>query len=448
MLDHLWWHRWPLRPGQVPNCCDVGWDDGGVSRSVRREPGGLTRRQRYVRRPWVVVSVLLIVGLAGCGSAGDTVTAFNGPEAASTLSHASGPAEGWVELPRSPLGPRARSVGVWTGREVLLVGGDTFMCPPSASCVAPVDPPLVDAAAFDPSTGAWRTTASSPVAFSWASTAVLGDDVYFLVPGESGRPKAETAFLRYSIAADAWTQLPRPPFGRSSYSIIAAGAVIVASAGSDEHGREPDQLFDPAAQTWEELPAAPLSPAFDRVMTWSGTHLYVFDHELVANPGSERPSLTRAARLDLGSRTWERLPDSEILGTGPWLADATLLVTPMLGGADGGEVNNWGRSYPYGGIFDSSTSAWLPLPTPPAGAQGAGVIGTRNAFYVATGGSLLDLESRSWIDLPRLPDATAYTERTVLSAGPDAFVFGGVRWLDGTNGELLGDAWIWRSGRG
>ena len=407
-------------------------DGGRAGQAAIWEPGALPVRQRCVRRS-CVVSILLAIGLTGCGSQRDGVIATN-------------EAEGWVELPRSPLTARAHSVGVWTGREVLLVGGDTFMCPPSASCVAPVDPPLADAAAFDPSTGAWRTVASAPVAFSWASTAVLGDDVYFLVPHVSYRPASETAFLRYSIAADAWTQLPAPSVGRSWYSILAAGEVIVAGAGSDEWGPEPLQRFDPVAQAWEELPSAPLPPAFDRVMTWSGTHLYVFDHELVPSPGSEGPSLTRAARLDLDSGAWERLPDSEILGTGPWLVDATFLVTPMLGSEDGGEVNNWGRRYPYGGIFDSSTLTWLPLPAPPAGAQGAGAIGASDALYFATSGSVLDLRSRSWIDLPRLPDAGSYTERTVLTAGPDAFVFGGVRWDGGTKGELLGDTWIWRSG--
>jgi hypothetical protein len=213
---------------------------------------------------------------------------------------------------------------------------DRYMCPPSADCVAPVDPPLADAAAFDPSTGTWRTVASAPVAFSWASTAVLGDDVYFLVPPESRRPQSETTFLRYSIAADAWAQLPGPTVGRSWYSILAAGEVIVAWAGSDEWGREPLQRFDPVGQNWKELPAAPLSPAFDRVLTWSGTHLYVFDHELVPSPGSERPPLTRAARLDLSSRAWERLPDSEILGT-----RTVVCGCHVLGDAHVGKRGRW-----------------------------------------------------------------------------------------------------------
>ena len=400
-----------------------------------------------LRSARVIASALLVLGLASCGSTGDAgVAGSTHPKTSSTRSEASGPAEGWVELPAAPLAARARTVAVWTGREVLLVGGDTFMCPPTADCAAPEDPPLADGAAFDPSTGAWRTIASSPVAFSWASTAVVGDDVYFLVPSGTGAG-VQAAFLRYSTAKNSWAKLPLPKRGQAWYQLVAADETIVAFSGSDERGEEPDLVFDPAANAWQELAADPLSPAFGRAMTWSGAHLYLFDHELVPNPGSERPSLTRAARLDLDSGKWERLPDSEILGTGPWFAGGTVLVTPTLGSEDGGEINNWGRSYPNGGIFDTASATWLPLPAPAAGTSSAGVIGSRDALYTTTGGSLLDLESNSWIEFPHLPGQRAGEERTVVSAGADAFVFGGVRWADGMRGELLDDAWIWRSGR-
>ncbi len=394
----------------------------------------------------VVASALIVFGLASCGSDRDAgLTASTGPKTGSTPGGAPEPAQGWAELPASPLTPRARAVEVWTGDVVLVVGGDTFTCPPNADCAAPTDPPLADGAAFDPSTGAWRTIASSPVAFSWASTAVLGDEVYFLVPGPTGSREPEATFLRYSVAGNSWAQLPRPPSGES---LVAAGQSIVAFAGSDERGEKPDLVFDPRENAWRELPADPLSPEYDRVMTWSGAHLYLFDHELVPNPGSDRPSLTRAARLDLVSGTWERLPDSEILGTGPWFGNGTTLVTPMPGSADGGEVNNWGRGYPDGGIFDTATATWSSLPAPPPDAAGAGVIGSRDALFTASEGSLLDLETNSWIELSPIPGHRTDDERRVVSAGADAFVFGGVRWAGKGSGELLADAWIWRSGRG
>jgi hypothetical protein len=43
-------------------------------------------------------------------------------------------------------------------------------------------------------------------------------------------------------------------------------------------------------------------------------------------------------------RIRRRLPDSELLTTGPWIPVDGKLVNPSLGSADGGEVNNWGRT--------------------------------------------------------------------------------------------------------
>ena len=220
------------------------------------------------------------------------------------------------------------------------VGGDTFLCPPGADCVAPDDPPLADGAAFDPGTGSWRTIASAPVAFSSASTAVVGDEIYFLVAGSAGWSGADPAFLQYSIGADAWQELPRPAGDLSWYRLVAADGVVVAYRSSDESGDRPDLVFDASrGGVWEELPEDPLSPGFDRTMVWSPPHVYLFNHELVPNPGSAEPTATRAAQLDLGTGEWRRLPDSEILGTGPWFVEDQTMVNPDLGGADGGDVN-------------------------------------------------------------------------------------------------------------
>lgn len=314
-------------------------------------------------RSRVIASVLFLVVAAGCGSNGRSGIAATSKR---RIEVAHG---GWVELPRPPLTPRAQAVEVWTGREVLVMGGVNFVCPPNADCALPLHPPFVDGAALDPATETWKKIAPAPIAFSSASTAVVGNAVYLLVPDGAG-----IAFLRYSIADDAWTRLPLPAADASPYRLVAAGAVVIAFAFSDELGAKPDLAFDPAARTWNALPADPLSPGFDREMAWSGADLYLFDHELVPSPNSERPSITRAARLHIGSPRWERLPDSEILGTGPWLTDGSKLVSPVPGSADGGEVCNWGRSYPNGGVFDTATSTWSALPRPPTDAI-AGAVG-------------------------------------------------------------------------
>jgi hypothetical protein len=379
------------------------------------------------------------LGLVACGSS----------EAPVVDESAAAPAAEWVELPTPPLRPRSHVVGVWTGREVFFVGGDTSLCPPNADCDVPDDPPLADGAAFDPSTESWRTIAPAPVAFSSASTAVVGDDIYFLVAGSAGWRGAEPAFLRYSIGGDGWQELATPAGDLGWYQLVAADGVVVAYSSSDEGGGRPDLVFDPSrGGMWEELPEDPLAPGFDRTMVWSRPRLYLFDHELVPNPGSAEPTLTRAARLDPGTGEWERLPDSEILGTGPWFVEDQVMVNPDLGGADGGEVNDWGRRYPNGGVFNTGSAAWSDLPAAPTrAAYSVGVLGSSSALIYGTNGWLLDLESGSWIELPELPEPGAEIQRPVVAAGADAVVFGGERWRDGLDGELLGDAWIWRSGR-
>lgn len=43
---------------------------------------------------------------------------------------------------------------------------------------------------------------------------------------------------------------------------------------------------------------------------------------------------------------------------GSWTWTGQRLVDPTLGGADGGQVNNYGRVIPYGGRLDPATGDW------------------------------------------------------------------------------------------
>jgi hypothetical protein len=352
---------------------------------------------------------------------------------------------GWREVPQGPLSPREAAFGIWTGEEILLVGGsDSRPCPPTAGCVAPPEP-LPDGAAFDPGTGTWRRLSETPGAFAWTQGVVLAETVYLWAPGTA--EASDAAFMSYELEADRWRRLPLPPGDGAGYhGLVEAGNRLVAYAGSDEWAEQPDVVFDPAARRWSELPPDPLSPSFDRTMAWTGRELVLFDHELVPNPGSAEPSLTRAAAFDFEAGAWRVLPDSEILGSGPWVRSAGRLVNPMLGGADGGETNNWGRTYPYGGIYDPADRKWLPLPDPPSGetALTAGVITDRGAAYYAAEGWVLDTRTETWIELPPREEDVLLTGQTLVAAGEELFVFGGARWeQDGLEATLLDDASVW-----
>jgi hypothetical protein len=388
------------------------------------------------RLPLALALVVAAVALAVAACGDGAVAPPPGPETG---------AGGWRALPPSPLSPRDGAIALSIGDEVVFVGGsDARPCPPSAGCLPPDRAPLADGAAFRPATGSWQRIADAPVPVEWAATAVVGDVAYLLVPGNRGRPGAPAAFLAYRAGADRWLRLPAPPGDpQRDASLVAAGGGIVAVSGSDERGEAPDLLFDPAARAWSRLPPDPLSPSFDRAAAWDGREPVLFDHALVPNPGSTEPALTRAAALDLGSGSWRRLPDSDMLGTGPWFRARGRLVSPLLGGADGGEVNGWGRFVPYGGVLDPRPGVWSRLPDPPTrDGFGAGVLVRDRANYFGHRGWVLDVSAGRWTAIPELDRGPLVTGRSAGAAGRDLVVFGGARW-EGARGALLDDAWAW-----
>jgi hypothetical protein len=216
-------------------------------------------------------------------------------------------------------------------------------------------------------------------------------------------------------------------------------------------------IFDPATNAWSELPDDPLPRPFDRTIAWSGRELVLFAREIVPQPGAAEPSLVIAAALDLDTGEWRRLPDSEILGQGAcWFEHDGRLILPALGSADGGEVGNWGRPCPYGGILDPRSGEWFDLPGPPRDLDrgsgedfAGGILAGDEADYFGARGWILDAPAGEWIEIPALDNEDALiTGRTVAASGWRMLVFGGVPWGgQGLRGEFLNEAWIW-SARG
>jgi hypothetical protein len=363
--------------------------------------------------------------------------------AATTSAQALPPSIGWELLPASPLTARTSALGVWTGDEVLVIGGEPeAWCPPNAECIPPDFLPLADGAVFDPVTGSWRMITEAPFPFSNnASAVVVGDAVYVLVH-EIPRPGASGGFLRYLVSEDRWERLPSPSPAADRYHLVGTSASVAAFPHSDEAGETPDLLFDPATGSWHQLPSDPLSPSFDRSMVSIDGDLYLFAQNLVPNPGSENPPLVRAARLDLAAGTWEVLADSEILASWSPVAIGSSIVFPNAGSADGGEVNNWGRSYPYGGIYHIDTDSWSWFREAPQ--EIAGVVGDANAAYMSAHGEVLEIGSESWITIPELSitEGEIYNQ-TIVAAGRDLFVFGGETWTD-KGGMVLRGAYRWQ----
>ena len=170
-----------------------------VQRAVRR-------RRLRMRAATVVGTVAAVSGVLAVGTLVGDVTSNVAPG----TTAASGE---WQPIAASPLSPRDAVASVWTGKEMLIVGGTTLgPCNDTgtADCAGPArDDVVADGAAYDPSTDTWRTIAPAPSAFYGGHATWTGNSMVVLVPRVSGVQSAAT--LVYKPTSDAWRTLDPPP---------------------------------------------------------------------------------------------------------------------------------------------------------------------------------------------------------------------------------------------
>lgn len=375
-------------------------------------------------RTTAAATVLLLLA-AGCGPG--------------TTDHPAGEAPGdpssWTRLEDSPLSPRQGPLVAYVGREVVVVGGYAGSpCPPNADCAVPEDAVQRDGAALDPDTGTWRRIADAPRPVpDFASTAVIGRVLYVV---------ADDALLSWDSRTDTWGEWEVP--GGDAGWLVADGRRLLVVSGSDENGERPDRVLDARSGDWSTLPADPLSPAFDRFVVSTPAGLVLTAKAIAADGGPADPALVRAALLPDGERRWRTLPDSDQLGGGRWSWTGHRLVDPSLGGADGGEVNNYGRVILFGGRLDPATGTWSPLPDAPDERTGGWPVDAPDGPVIAAAGWLYDDAAESWTRLPR-PAAAPAEPGPAVWAGDRLVVVGGVDW-DLPDGAEPSPENVWSTG--
>lgn len=393
--------------------------------------------------PRRTVAALVVIGglaLTGCGDPEPDV-----PTAPNTgISPVAG---AWTRLADSPLSPRENPAIAHVGHSVVLVGGYTGPpCPPAADCGIPPDTTASDGAALDLADGTWRSIADAPRPVGASSpTAVIDDTVYVL----TGR-----YLLAWDSRSDTWSELAPPTrIGWASLVADAQGETprLVVASGSDENGVEPDQAYDPASGKWSVLPPNPLRPSFDRTLLSTSSGLVLTAKPIAPGGGPADPALVHAAVLPPGATEWRTLPPAEDqLGGWSWTWSGTRLVDPTPGGADGGKVNNYGRTIPFGGALDPATGTWSHLDDVPDEYSGGWSVEALGGRYSAVQGWVYDDgdasgDGRGWTRLDRPEGAPPEPGRAVW-ADDLLVVVGGSDWGDLEEPDDWTPANVWSGG--
>jgi hypothetical protein len=198
----------------------------------------------------------------------------------------------WEPLPPPPLEGRSDPAFAWTGRELLIWGGwdGGFRDPPYFG----------DGAAFDPVTGTWRMLPPAPIGARTAFTVWTGREM--IVWGSRERAARRRDGAAYDPITNAWRTIADGPTDVTDGSAVWTGDEMIifgAALDSNNHAETPTAIaaaYDPANDTWRELPPSTLSP---QAMTadWINGEMVAWDYD------------HGTAAYDPGTNAWRALPD-------------------------------------------------------------------------------------------------------------------------------------------
>jgi hypothetical protein len=178
------------------------------------------------------------------------------------------------KLPRSPLAPSQAPLGAWTGHELILFvsGFDPEGKPWPAR--------FARAAAYDPAKNAWRRIAPLPDAGLRFASSTVWDGRELLVAGAGAN--ARLAFA-YTPSTNHWRRLASLPSARVGATAVWAGTRLLLWGGQNLNSTSSLRVgvaYDPRANRWTSLPAAPLRPRSVPTVAWTGHALIVWGGEI------------------------------------------------------------------------------------------------------------------------------------------------------------------------
>jgi N-acetylneuraminic acid mutarotase len=206
----------------------------------------------------------------------------------------------WQPLPAAPLAGR-HTTGAWTGRELIVVGGDGVASrQPSTYTV------FADAAAYNPATRSWRRLPPMPRPRADATVTWDGREVLVVGGrGTVGRSGLYADGVAYNPATNRWRTLPAMDTSRVGHTAVWTGHQLLVWGGrtmragswvAPAHGI----AYDPASNRWSPLPRSPLRGRTGHLAVWTGTQMLIWGGSSVTpDPSTGNPaSLVDGAAYD------------------------------------------------------------------------------------------------------------------------------------------------------
>ncbi len=253
-------------------------------------------------------------------------------------------AERWRNLPQAPLAARLRPQTVWTGKEMIVWGGNA------------ADAALADGAIYNLETNQWRGMSAAPLTGRFGAAAVwTGQDLLIWGGGEGG----QTARINFNDGAayhpetNSWRKLsPSPLAARSAITGVWTGKEMIVWGGfNGDDSFDDGAAFNPGTNAWRPIAKGPLS-ARSASANWSGQEV------LYWGGGAARQSFNDGAAYNPQTDTWRPLPESPL---NPRRAFASAWTGKELliwgGGPDNSLV-----FYGSGAAYDPVKDSWRDLP--------------------------------------------------------------------------------------
>lgn len=281
---------------------------------------------------------------------------------------------GWTTMAPAPSKRTEVAAAVLNGK-IYVVGGFNE---PSLSNIAKL---AVSNAVevYDPQSDAWTAAAPLPVRLHHTATAVIGDRLYVIggfTTGFLSLWNPVNSAYRYDPAANTWEDLPPMPTVRGALGVATIGGKLYAVGGIGGQGNsDAVEVYDPLTDTWSRKAPLP-TPRDHLALAAAGDHLYAIGGRV---NGSYANNLAVVEVYDPHGDAWQ--PAASLPTARSGIAAGVIGDTIYVVGGEAPE-----GTFNTNEAYSVSADRWQTAPPLPTARHGLGAAVIDDRLYVIAGG--------------------------------------------------------------